>query len=152
MVIPPRKTVVLSSEDEDEQTDRDRHILELKANGRMVWQRAHDYGRCKSIVADRLHACHDDAHPVELAIGIKVFNQMMNLAKPVSERGGELPEQGETRPLNDTRNNAIKSPAYERSPGWVSFETYIINLTIPVLPWRICWDVYRVRVMLDVIG
>lgn len=93
VVIPPRKTVVLSSGDEDEQTDRDRHILELKANGRMAWQRAHDYGRYKSIVGDPLHACHDDAQPVELAIGIKVSNQMMSLAKPDSERGGELPEQ-----------------------------------------------------------
>ena len=33
VVIPPRKTAVLSSEDEEDQTERDRHILELEAQG-----------------------------------------------------------------------------------------------------------------------
>ncbi len=98
VVIPPRKTAVLSSEDEDEQTDRDRHILELAAKGRIAWQKAHGYGRrslvettmgrYKSIIGDRLQARHDDAQPIEVAIGIKTLNQMMNLAKPVSARGG----------------------------------------------------------------
>ncbi len=96
VVIPPRKTAVLSSEIGEEQTDRDRHILELAAKGRMAWQKAHGYGRrslvettigrYKSIVDDRLHTRHDDAQPVELAIGIKVLNRMANLAKPASER------------------------------------------------------------------
>ncbi|MDH3660858.1 MAG: hypothetical protein OEU92_12685 [Alphaproteobacteria bacterium] len=82
----------------DTQTDRDRHILDLEAKGRMAWQKAHGYGRrslvettmgrYKSIIGDRLHARHDNAQPVELAIGIKVLNRMMNLAKPVSVRVG----------------------------------------------------------------
>ena len=98
VVIPPRKTAVLSSEIDEEQTDRDRHILELEAKGRMAWQKAHDYGRrslvettmgrYKSIIGDRLHARHDEAQPVELAIGIEVLNRMTNLAKPVSVRVG----------------------------------------------------------------
>jgi transposase len=98
VVIPPRKTAVLSSEIEEEQSDRDRHILDLEAKGRMAWQKAHGYGRrslvettmgrYKSIIGDRLHARHDDAQPVELAIGIKVLNRMTNLAKPVSVRVG----------------------------------------------------------------
>ena len=98
VVIPPRKTAVLSSEIAEEQTDRDRHVLEIEAKGRMAWQKAHGYGRrslvettmgrYKSIIGDRLHARHDDAHPVELAIGIKVLNRMTNLAKPVSVRVG----------------------------------------------------------------
>ena len=98
MVIPPRKTAVLSSEIEEEQTDRDRHILDLAAKGRMAWQKAHGYGRrslvettmgrYKSIIGGRLYARHGDAQPVELAIGIKVLNRMMNLAKPVSVRVG----------------------------------------------------------------
>ena len=96
VVIPPRKTAVLSSEDDEEQTDRDRHILELTAKGRTSWQKAHGYGRrslvettmgrYKSIIGDRLHARHDDAQPVEVAIGINVLNRMMNLAKPISVR------------------------------------------------------------------
>ena len=45
VVIPPRKTAVLSSEDGEDQTERDRHILELEAKGRMAWQKAHDYLR-----------------------------------------------------------------------------------------------------------
>ena len=98
VVIPPRKTAVLSDEDENEQTDRDRHILELAAKGRMPWQKAHDYGRrslvettmgrYKSIIGDRLHARHDDAQPVEVAIGIKAINRMTNLAKPISVKVG----------------------------------------------------------------
>ena len=36
VVIPPRKTAVLSSEDEDERTERDRHIFELAAKGRIT--------------------------------------------------------------------------------------------------------------------
>ncbi|MGI9507701.1 MAG: IS5/IS1182 family transposase, partial [Geminicoccaceae bacterium] len=94
--IPPRKTAVLSSEDDEEQTDRDRHILELAAKGRIAWQKAHDYGRrslvettmgrYKSIIGDRLRARHADAQSVEVAIGINVLNQMMNLAKPISVR------------------------------------------------------------------
>ncbi len=96
VVIPPRKTAVLSSDDDEEQTDRDRHILELASKGRIAWQKAHDYGRrslvettigrYKSIIGDRLHARHDDAQPVETAIGIKVLNRMVNLVKPVSVR------------------------------------------------------------------
>jgi hypothetical protein len=98
VLIPPRKTTVLSSEIEEEQTGRDRHILDLEAKGRMAWQKAHDYGRrmlvettmgrYKSIIGDRLHARHDDAQPAELAIGIKVLNQMMDLAKPIFVRVG----------------------------------------------------------------
>ena len=98
VVIPPRKTAVLSSEIDEEQTDRDRHILDFEAKGRMAWQKAHDYGRrslvettmgrYKSIIGDQLHACHDEAQPVELAIGIKVLNRMTNVAKPVSVRVG----------------------------------------------------------------
>ena len=33
VVIPPRKTAVLSSDDEEQQTDHDRHILEIEAKG-----------------------------------------------------------------------------------------------------------------------
>ena len=98
VVIPSRKTAVLSSEIKEEQTDRDRHILELEAKGRMAWQKAHGYGRrslvettmgrYKSIIGDRLHARHDDAQPVELAVGIKALIRMTNLAKPASVRVG----------------------------------------------------------------
>ena len=96
VVIPTRKTAVLSSEDEEEQTDRDRHILKLGAKGRMAWQKVHDYGqrsrvettmgRYKSVIGDRLLAHHDNAQPVEVVIAVKALNQMMNLAKPVSVR------------------------------------------------------------------
>ncbi|MGI9503583.1 MAG: IS5 family transposase [Geminicoccaceae bacterium] len=98
VIIPPRKTAVLSSEDVDEQTGRDRHILELEAKGRMAWQKAHDYGRrslvettmgrYKSIIGDRLRARHDEAQSMEVAIAVKTLNHMMNLAKPISVRVG----------------------------------------------------------------
>ena len=98
VIIPPRKTAVLSSEDEDKQTDRDRHILDLEAKGRMAWQKTHDYGRrslvettmgrYKSIIGGRLRARHDDAQPVEVALAVKTLNQMMNLAKPISVKVG----------------------------------------------------------------
>ena len=45
-------------------------------------------GRYKSIVGDRLHARHDDAQPVEVALAVKALNQMMKLAKPISVKVG----------------------------------------------------------------
>ena len=98
VVIPTRRTAVLSSEDEEEQTDRDRYILKLEAKGRMDWQKVHDYGqrslvettmgRYKSVIGDRLRTHQDNAQPVEVVIAVKTLNQMMNLAKPVSVRVG----------------------------------------------------------------
>ena len=62
----------------------------------MAWQKAHDYARCslgetvighyKSIIGDRLHARHEDAQSVQLAIGTMTLNRMANLADPVSVR------------------------------------------------------------------
>jgi len=93
-----RATAVLSSEDKDKQTDRDHHILELAAKGRMAWQKAHDYGRrslvettmgrYKPIIGDRLPARHDDAQPVEAAMGIKSLNQVMTPSKPTPVKVG----------------------------------------------------------------
>lgn len=45
VVVPSRKTVVLSSWIEEGQADRDRHILDLEVSGRMAWQKVHHYGR-----------------------------------------------------------------------------------------------------------
>ena len=105
VVIPPRKTAVLSSKIEDEQTDRDHHIIELEAKGRMAWQNAHGYGRrslvettmgrYKSIIGNWLHARHSDAQPVELAIGIKVLNRMMNPSQAGLQKGlDDIPAYG----------------------------------------------------------
>jgi len=74
-------------ENQDEQTERDHHILDLEAKGQMAWQKAHDYrrrslveatvGRYKSVIGDRLRSRHDDTQSVEVAIAIKTLNQMM---------------------------------------------------------------------------
>lgn len=74
------------------------HILELEAKGWIAWQKTHDYDRrslvemtmerYKNNIRDRLHVRHDDAQSVEAALGIKVLNQMTNLAKLTSARVG----------------------------------------------------------------
>lgn len=108
VVIPPRKTAVLSREDKREYTERERHILELAAKGRIAWQKAHDYGRrslvettmgrYKSIIGDRLHARHDDAQAVEVGDRINRSHRHRKDASCDSHRPGLHPRR-QARPV-----------------------------------------------------
>ena len=68
----------------------------IHEHGRMVWQKATDYGRrslvktafgrYKSIIGDSLSARDDGAQMTEATIGIKMLNRMTRAAKPISVR------------------------------------------------------------------
>ncbi len=45
VIIPPRASAVLSTDDPAAQTPRDRHIQLIAKQGRMAWQQASEYGR-----------------------------------------------------------------------------------------------------------
>ncbi|MGI9435184.1 MAG: hypothetical protein ACR2Q4_10220 [Geminicoccaceae bacterium] len=95
IIIPPRRTATLS-DNVDSPTERDRHIMMSYEHGRMVWQKAANYGcrslvetafgRYRSIIGDSLSARDDDAQVAEVAIGIKALNRMIRTAKPISVR------------------------------------------------------------------
>jgi hypothetical protein len=93
IVIPPRVSAVLSTEDPDAQSQRDRHIQLAAEKGRMSWQRTTDYGRRnltetavgrhKAIIGAKLCTRTLPAQHGEAAIAIELLNRMIRLAKPV---------------------------------------------------------------------
>jgi transposase len=98
VVIPPRASAVASTEDVHTQSQRDRHIQVIEEKGRMAWQRATSYGRrslaetavgrYKAIIGPKLRARSLPAQQGETTIAVEVLNRMIQVAKPVSIRGG----------------------------------------------------------------
>ena len=98
VVIPPRATAVVSTEDMEAQSQRDRHIRHIAEKGRMAWQGATRYGRrslgetavgrYKAIIGPKLRARTLPAQQGETALAVEVLNRMIRVAKPVSIRVG----------------------------------------------------------------
>ena len=96
VVIPPRACAVLSTDEVEKQTARDRHITILAEKGRMGWQRATGYGRrslvettigrYKHLIGPKLRARVLPAQQGEAAIAVAVLNRMIQVAKPISVR------------------------------------------------------------------
>ncbi len=96
VVIPPRASAVVSTEDVDAQSRRDRHIRFIAERGRMAWQKVTGYGRrslaeaaigrYKAIVGPRLRARTLPGQQGEAAIAVRVLNRMIRVAKPISVR------------------------------------------------------------------
>jgi hypothetical protein len=96
VVIPPRASAVPSTENAEEQSQRDRHIRTIAERGRMAWQKATGYGRrslaetavgrYKAIIGPKLRARSLPAQQGEAAIAVQVLNRMIRVAKPVSVR------------------------------------------------------------------
>jgi hypothetical protein len=95
VLIPPRSNAVLSGE-QDPLAQRDRHLEILVERGRLVWQKATDYGkrslvettmgRYKALIGPRLRARGFAAQRTEAAIGVAVLNQMLVAGRPDSVR------------------------------------------------------------------
>lgn len=95
VVIPPRANA-LERPHSDCQSQRDRHIAAISADGRMTWQVATGYGkrslvetaigRYKSIIGRRLRARSFAAQQTEVAIGCTFLNRMLACARPKSVR------------------------------------------------------------------
>lgn len=91
IVVPPHKTAVWSS---DGDTMRDRHIREIKAHGKIAWQRKNGYGlrahaelaiqRYKRIIASAMKARRLPQQKTEAWISASALNTMTNLGMPVS--------------------------------------------------------------------
>lgn len=87
---------MLSTDDPDRQTPRDRHIRLVAEKGRMGWQRAAGYGRrnhvetvigrYKHLIGPKLRARSLSAQQGEAAIAVAVLNRMIQITKPISVR------------------------------------------------------------------
>lgn len=91
IVVPPHKTAVLSSTGD---TQRDEHIRDIKAHGRIAWQRKNGYGlrahaelamqRYKRIIGPAMKAHKLPQQKTEEWIGASALNIMSNVGMPVS--------------------------------------------------------------------
>lgn len=94
--IPPRESAVMSTDDVEAQSLRDRHIRLIAERGRMGWQRVTGYGRrnhaetavgrYKHLIGAKLRARTRAGQRGEVAIAVAVLNRMIRTAKPVSVR------------------------------------------------------------------
>ncbi|MET3139409.1 transposase [Undibacterium sp. GrIS 1.2] len=100
VVIPPRKTAVLSMESRSP-SQRNRHLNKITTEGRLAWQEATGdgqralvettMGRYKSIIGPRLRARRFGAQQAEAAIGVAVLNRMLSAGRPNFVRSQTVP-------------------------------------------------------------
>ena len=93
IVIPPAKNAVINSKAHQM---RNRNIGEIEENGRMTWQRCHNYGqrnyselgvqRYKRILGRAMHAREMSRQKQEFMIGCSVLNKMTGLGMPESSK------------------------------------------------------------------
>jgi hypothetical protein len=96
VVVPPRRSAVLSSQADTDPGQRDGHIRFIEEHGRSAWRKATGYGkrslvetaigRYKALIGPRLRARGLVNQQGEVALGSKVLNRMIRVAKPVSVR------------------------------------------------------------------
>ncbi len=91
VIIPPRASAVLSTENTEAQNQRDRHIPLIAEKGRMAWQKATGYGRrslaetsvgrYKAIIGPKLRACLLPAQQGEVAMAAQVLNRHCHIVR-----------------------------------------------------------------------
>ena len=96
VVIPPPKNAVTRPQSARDPTVRDRHIAQIRSNGRMAWQTATGYnqrsrietqiGRWKSVIGPKLKSRSFSRQITEIQVGQKVLNTMTALGRPAFER------------------------------------------------------------------
>lgn len=96
VTIPPPRNAILRPNAAKDPTARDRHIAEIAARGRMVWQKATGYnqrsrgetlmGRWKTVIGPKLKVCTFENQKTEAKMGIRVLNRMTGLGSPSFER------------------------------------------------------------------
>ena len=84
MVIPPPKNAVIRPQSARDPTVRDRHIAQIRSNGRMAWQAATGYnqrsrietqiGRWKGVIGPKLKSRSFSRQITEIKVGQKVLN------------------------------------------------------------------------------
>ena len=96
VVIPPPKNAVIRPQSARDPTVRDRHIAQIRSNGRMAWQVATGYnqrsrietqiGRWTGVIGPKLKSRSFSRQITEIKVGQKVLNTMTALGRPVFER------------------------------------------------------------------
>src|SRR5918994_1515495 len=96
IVVPPRRSAVLSPQADTDPSQRDGHIRLIQEQGRSAWREATEYGkrslvetaigRYKALIGPRLRARTLSNQQGEIARGVEVLNRMIRVAKPVSVR------------------------------------------------------------------
>lgn len=96
VIVPPRVTAVPSETAETAPTQRDCHLQCIAENGRMGWQKMSGYnkrsrvetaiGRFKHVIGDGLRFRNDKRRATEVAVAVRVLNQMLEMGRPSSIR------------------------------------------------------------------
>ncbi len=96
VVVPPRASAVPSETAETAPTQRDRHLEQIAARGRLGWQKASGYNRralaeaaisrYKRVIGDALRSRTDRRQATEVAIAVRALNRMLALGRPESVR------------------------------------------------------------------
>ena len=96
IAIPPPKNAMLSPDAARNPTIRDRQITEIKAYGRIAWQKTSGYNqrsrdetlmcRWKAVIGPKLKARSFENQKTETRIGVRVLNRMTELGRPSFER------------------------------------------------------------------
>ena len=92
MIVPPRRTAVLSDQAATAPTQRDRHLQCIAETSRTTWQKASDYnkrarveapiGRWKQVIGDGLRSRIDERRMTEINVAVDVLNRMLDLGRP----------------------------------------------------------------------
>jgi hypothetical protein len=96
IVIPPRRSAVLSSQADADPSQRDSHIRLIQEQGHSAWRKVTGHGRrslvetaigrYKALIGPRLRARTLANQQGEVALGVEVLNRMIRVAKPASVR------------------------------------------------------------------
>jgi transposase len=92
VIVPPRRTAVLSGMATTAPTQRDRHLECITENGRTAWQKASGYsrrakveaaiGRWKQVIGDGLRSRIDARPATEVEVAVDVLNRMSAPGRP----------------------------------------------------------------------
>lgn len=91
VIIPPPKNAIPSPQSEHDPSQRDRHIAEIRARGRLAWQSSSGYnqrsrgetqmGRWKGVIGPKLKARNFENQKTEVRISVGVLNKMTKLGR-----------------------------------------------------------------------
>jgi hypothetical protein len=92
VIVPPRRTAVLSDQAATAPTQRDRHLQCIAETSRRAWQKGSSYnqrakveasiGRWKQVIGDGLRSRIDERRVTEVNVAANVLNRMLELGRP----------------------------------------------------------------------
>ena len=95
IIIPPPRNSILTPNSLADPSSRDRHIAQIRAQGRLAWQANSGYnqrsraeaqiGRWKGVIGPKLRSRTLENQRTEARIGVQVLNTMTKLGRPEFE-------------------------------------------------------------------